>query len=114
MNKFLKILAFIFAALFVYAAIVQYNDPDAMKWYAIYGTAALASLLFALGKLRLLWAIVLAVFYLGFTWYTWPEKFEGVTIGEGDIVNIERGREALGLLIAGVMMIVYAFGGRKS
>ena len=113
MNKFLKILAFIFTAMFVYAAVVQYNDPDANKWYAIYGMAAFASLLFGLGKLRLMWSVVLAVFYLGFSFYTWPEKFEGVTIGEGDIVNIERGREALGLLIAGIMMAIYALAGLK-
>lgn len=113
MNKFLRILAFVFAALFLYAAVVQYNDPDAIKWYAIYGTAALASLLFGFGKLRLMWAVILAIFYLGLTFYTWPEKFEGVTIGEGDIVNIERGREALGLLIAGIMMVLYTLGSRK-
>lgn len=110
MNKFLKILAFIFFALFIYAAVVQYNDPDAVKWYAIYGMAALASILFAFNQLRLTWAIVLSGFYIGLTIYTWPEKFEGVTIGEGDIVNIERGREALGLLIAGVVMAIYALG----
>ena len=92
---------------------VQYNDPDALRWYAIYGMAALASLLFGLGRLKPLWAVVLAVFYLGLTIYTWPEKFEGVTIGEGDIVNIERGREALGLLIAAVMMALYALASRK-
>ncbi|MDT0608500.1 transmembrane 220 family protein [Croceitalea rosinachiae] len=114
MKKFLKILAFIFTALFVYAAAVQYNDPDAVKWYAIYGLAALASLLFGLGKLRVMWAIILTVFYLGLTIYTWPQKFEGVTIGEGDIINIERGREALGLLIAGIMMAIYAITNRKS
>lgn len=111
MNRFLKVFAFVFAALFIYAAIVQYNDPDATKWYAIYGMAALASILFAMGRLRTLWAILLTIFYIGFSIYTWPEKFEGVTIGGGDIVNIEKGREALGLLVAGVVMAVYSFAG---
>ncbi|GMN08201.1 hypothetical protein MTsPCn5_35900 [Croceitalea sp. MTPC5] len=114
MNKFLKILAFVFMALFSYAAVVQHNDPDAVKWYAIYGMAAFASLLFALGNLRLFWALLLAIFYFGLAIYTWPEKFEGVTIGEGDIVNIERGREALGLLIAGIAMSIYAIANRTS
>ena len=40
--------------------------------------------------------------------YNWPEKFEGFTIGEGDIVNIERGREAFGVLIAALLMGIYA------
>ncbi len=114
MNKFLKILAFVFMALFSYAAVVQHNDPDAVRWYAIYGMAAFASLLFALGNLRFFWASLLAVFYFGFAIYTWPDKFEGVTIGEGDIVNIERGREALGLLIAGIAMSIYAIANRTS
>ncbi|NJB70439.1 apolipoprotein N-acyltransferase [Saonia flava] len=108
MKVFFKILGFVFTALFVYAIAVQYNDPDAVKWYVIYGLAALASLLFALDKLKFLWAAFLFGFYIGFAIFVWPEKFEGVTIGEGDIVNIERGREALGLLIASGLMLVYA------
>lgn len=111
MNKFLKIFAFVFAVLFIYAAAVQYNDPDATKWYAIYGMAALASVLFAFGQLRTLWAIILMTFYIGFAMYSWPEKFEGVTIGKGDIVNIEQGREALGMLISGLVMAIYLFVG---
>jgi hypothetical protein len=40
--------------------------------------------------------------------FVWPEKFEGFNIGEGDIVNIEKGREAFGLLIIAVVLLVYA------
>lgn len=110
MKTFLKILAIIFALLFIAAAVVQYNDPDAVKWYLIYGLAALASILFALGRLKFLWALFLFGFFIGFAIYSWPAKFEGVTIGEGDIVNIERGREALGLLIAALAMGIYGIG----
>ncbi|NQZ45022.1 MAG: hypothetical protein HRT65_11970 [Flavobacteriaceae bacterium] len=108
MNNFFKILGFVFTALFIYAAAVQYNDPDAYRWYVIYGMAALASLLFALNRMKLLWALFLFGFYLGMGIYNWPEKFEGFTIGEGDIVNIERGREAFGVLIAALLMGIYA------
>lgn len=107
MNGFFKILGFVFALLFAWAAYLQNNDTDAMRWYAIYGMAALASLLFAMGQLRFVWAVFLAVFYMGFAIYVWPEEFEGVTVGEGDIINIERGREALGLLIASFVMLIY-------
>ncbi len=107
MKIFFKILGFVFAILFAWAAYVQNNDPDAMRWYAIYGMASLASLLFALQQLRFIWAIFLFLFYLVFAIYGWPEKFEGVTIGQGDIVNIEKGREALGLLIASFVMLIY-------
>ena len=107
MTKFFKILAIVFAVLFAWAAYVQHNDPDAMRWYAIYGMASLASILFALNQLKFVWALFLSGFYIGFAIYSWPAKFEGVTIGEGDIVNIERGREALGLLVASLVMAVY-------
>jgi len=109
MKTFFKILGIVFAALFIYAVVVQYNDPDALMWYAIYGIAALASILFFMERLNLLSAVVLTIAYLIGVFVIWPEQFEGVTIGEGDIVNIERGREALGLLIVGVVMAVYAF-----
>lgn len=113
MRMVLKIVAFLFAALFAFAAIVQYNDPDATKWYFIYGTAALASIMFAINKLKIYWAVLLFVFYLVFAIYTWPVKFEGVTIGEGDIVNVERGREALGMGIASILMGIYVLALRK-
>ncbi|KQC29419.1 transmembrane 220 family protein [Flagellimonas eckloniae] len=108
MKLFFKIFGIVFAALFVYAAIVQYNDPDALKWYVYYGVAAFISILFAVDRLKFLWVFVLLLFYGFMAFQTWPEKFEGVTIGEGDIVNIERGREALGLAIVACVMLVYA------
>ncbi len=83
-------------------------------WYAIYGVAALASLLFFLNKFQPVLGVVLGILYLGGTIYIWPEKYEGVTIGEGDIVNIERGREALGLLITALIMFIYAWRVKKS
>jgi hypothetical protein len=33
------------AALFLFAAAVQYNDPDPLRWMAVYGLAALACVL---------------------------------------------------------------------
>jgi len=108
MNKFFKFLSLIFTLLFIWAAYVQYNDPDALLWYAIYGVAAAASLFFYLGKFNLTGAIILSGIYLVGTFVIWPEKFEGVTIGNGDIVNIERARESLGLLIAAIVMLIYA------
>ena len=99
MKSLFKILALVFTILFIYAAAVQYNDPDAFIWYIIYGIAALASVLFFLGKLNYNLAALLCVVYLIATLWNWPDQFEGVTIGEGDIDNIEKGREALGTLI---------------
>ena len=108
MKNPLKLLSLLFTLLFIWAAYVQYNDPDALLWYAIYGVAAVASLLFYLGKLSYTGAIILGGIYFAGTFVLWPDKFEGITIGNGDIVNIERGRESLGLLIVAIVMLVYA------
>ncbi|MDO6518953.1 transmembrane 220 family protein [Zobellia uliginosa] len=107
MRYFFKILGFVFTALFLWSAYVQNNDPDAFLWYGIYGLAAVVSLLFAMDRLNFSVAAVLGVLYLIGTIVSWPEKFEGFTIGEGDIVNIERGREACGLLIVALVMFTY-------
>ncbi|WP_394749694.1 transmembrane 220 family protein [Spongiimicrobium salis] len=108
MNIIFKGLSLVFAILFIWSAYVQYNDPDAMLWYVIYGVAALASLLFFMGKLKRVLSLSLGIAYLVYALSLWPDKFEGVTIGEGDIVNIERGREALGMLIVSLVMLLYA------
>ena len=108
MKKLFKALGLVFAGLFFWAAYLQYNDPDAFLWYIIYGLATLGSLLFAYGKLGFLPSLVLCLAYLVATAFLWPEKFEGFTIGEGDIVNIERGREACGMLIVAMVFLVYS------
>ncbi|MBT9189607.1 transmembrane 220 family protein [Zobellia russellii] len=108
MKIFFKIVGVVFAILFAWAAYMQYNDPDATTWYLIYGLAALASALFAMNRLSVYVAI--SFFFLAVigTYTQWPEQFQGFAIGEGDIVNIERAREAGGLLIIAVIMLVYA------
>ena len=108
MKTFFKILALVFALLFIYAAVVQYNDPDAITWYVVYGIAAVASFLFFRDRLGYTVAALLCVAYLIGTLWNWPAQFEGVTIGEGDIVNIEKGREALGTLIVSLVMLIFA------
>ena len=95
------------AVLFVIAAYVQWNDPDATIWYFVYGIAALASLLFFMNKLSFIMAVLLAVLYIMGTIGLWPDKWEGISIGSGDIENIERARESLGLFITGLVMLTY-------
>ena len=108
MNIFFRLVGFVFAVLFTWSAYVQNNDPDAIIWYLIYGFAALASILFTIKRLALVVAISLGLVALIGTVIQWPTTFEGFTIGKGEIENIERGREAFGLLIISVMMLVYA------
>ncbi|MEA1785999.1 transmembrane 220 family protein [Arenibacter sp. GZD96] len=108
MKLFFKGFGFVFAALFIWAAIMQYNDPDPYVWYAIYGIAAIVSVAFALNKLSFNLTVLLAFAYLLDGIVTWPAKFEGLEIGQGDIKNIEEGREALGLLFCAGIFCIYA------
>ena len=113
MNSFFKIIAFIFSVLFIWAAILQYNDPDPIMWYSIYGVAAIASLLFAFKMLSLWMALILFFAFLIGADVDWPTQFEGYAIGEGDIKNIEMGRESSGLILCALVMLLYAWRIRK-
>ncbi len=108
MKTFFNTIAVIFTVLFAWSAFLQNNDPDALLWYAIYGLAAVGSIVFVLGRLNLMVAGLLCVAYLIGGLVSWPETFEGFEIGTGDIVNIERGREACGLLIVSAVFLGYA------
>ncbi len=108
MQIFFKFLSLIFTVLFLAAAIVQYNDPDALLWVALYGLASLVSILFFFRKMNYLIVSLLCVGYLVGTFVAWPARFEGVSIDSGAIDNVEQGREALGLLLVSVVMLLYA------
>lgn len=117
MKRLFNFLALLFALLFVWAAALQWNDPDALVWIVIYGYAALLLVLFLLGRLSFGLALLSAIVYFGGVFYAWPAKFEGFTIGAGDIKNIEEGREACGLLIVALVLLMFALRikfGRKS
>lgn len=52
----MKIANALFACLFLFAALLQFNDPDPLYWVLIYGGAAAAVSLRALGRLTSFWA----------------------------------------------------------
>lgn len=71
----------------------QFNDPDTAVWIAAYGTAAIASLLGAFGRLPRPLAFVLIIGAIG------GAIVQGVrVIAGGEFVFAEHGREMLGLL----------------
>lgn len=107
MKKIVNIIAVLFALLAVVSAYLQLNDPDPELWIAIYSAAAIASILFVLKKLPYQVYLVLFVSCVIGAYLFWPTAFEGVTIGNGEINNIEHARESLGLLIVGALMLVF-------
>ena len=109
MKSISKAVALLFALLFITAAVLQYNDPDTLLWISFYGVAAVACLLFVFKRFSPILGILLGLVYLAGTFWIWPDTFEGVEIGNGDIDNVEKGREALGLLIASIVMFFLAW-----
>lgn len=58
----MRILNGIFAAFFALGVAVQYNDPDPIRWIAVYGAAVVACVLWELRRLKRALAIVVGVF----------------------------------------------------
>lgn len=109
MKSFFKIFAILFAILCVVSAYLQLNDPDPFLWIWIYIIAAIAAVLFIYNKLPYQVYFLLFIGYGIGAYLFWPDTFEGVTIGEGEINNIEHARESLGLLILAVVMLIFGF-----
>ncbi len=114
MHRIQQIFAYLMTALFLWAAFVQLNDPDAALWIGIYGLAAAISLLFALGRLPSWIALLLGIAYLTGAFFFWPEAYEGVRFGERGManMNIELGRESLGLGITALVFFFYSWRAR--
>lgn len=109
-----KVLGVVFALFFLFAAVVQFNDPDSLLWVLLYALAAAASVVFFLGKLKALWAFLLGAIYVVLAIYHWPPEFEGVALQDGmKTMNIELGRESLGMGIAALVMFLFGFLVRK-
>lgn len=103
-----KSIGIILALLLISFAVMQYNDPDPAVWISIYIAAAALTLLATYGKVPVfVLALACAASLLGAI-YVWPEKYEGLEVGGGDIKNIEEAREALGLLLIGLVFFFYA------
>tara|TARA_R110000868_G_scaffold109560_1_gene297748 strand:+ start:8985 stop:9350 length:366 start_codon:yes stop_codon:yes gene_type:complete len=102
-----KIISWLLTIMFFISAALQYNDPDPLIWIIIWCTAAALSISFVLNKTsHILFFIAGAIYVIGFM-AVFPQKFEGFEIGKGDIKNIEEAREAFGLLIIAISMIIF-------
>jgi hypothetical protein len=117
----MKVANIIFALLFIFSLIVQYNDPDPIRWMVVYGGAAVACLWALRGNLpRWLPALVglAALVWIGL-WFPrvlgkvgFSEMFQEAGMAT---LEIEEGRELIGLLLVAIWMVVLFFrSGRRS
>jgi len=108
------------AILFLFAVAVQYNDPDPLRWMAIYGLSALACVLALAGRLLRPAPILIGVAALAWAATIAPGVVGGVSVG--DLFEsyamksepVEEAREMGGLLIVTVWMGVLALVGSRS
>ncbi|MBI3509167.1 MAG: transmembrane 220 family protein [Bacteroidetes bacterium] len=87
--------------MFVYFGYLNFNDPDPVHWVAIYFAAATVCLL---AYFKMAWWYVdapLILIYVIYSIVNWPNTFKGFRMPMNDHdMNIEKGRESVGLLIA--------------
>lgn len=105
----------LFALLFLYFIIVQYNDPDPLLWVTIYSYALLVTILMIIGRAKkyflyggtIIFAVLAATLVPGVIDY-----FNASNYGEifsemaKERLYVEESREFFGLLIAMVPMVV--------
>ena len=107
-------------ALFLLGFVVQYNDPDPVRWMAIYAAAFTVCLVVALGRplppaapiivglVALAWALATIIPGPGVSLYS--HMFDA---WEMKSVPVEEAREGSGLMIIAVWMLVIAMRRRR-
>ena len=108
----------VMAVLFLISAAIQFNDPDPLRWAAIYGAAGFACL--AAGRLRYSWPLPTAVGLVALVWTAWLSPIlpqvrlrDLARSMHAETPTIELGRELLGLVIVLGWMVVLVIGSRR-
>ena len=111
----MRILHYVFGALFFAFAALQFNDPDPFYWVVVYGGTALVALGKGLGRYSELWAAVvigavaagMMATAPGFADYIGSGNFGSIFGDMREISYIEPTREFLGLLLALSLLVFY-------
>jgi hypothetical protein len=118
-NAFVRGVNWTMCGLFLMSLVVQWNDPDPVRWMAIYGAALAVCLVVALrgrivagvpvlvAVIALLWSVATIASGPAITAYS--HVFDA---WEMKSISVEEAREATGLLIVAVWMLVVVLGER--
>jgi len=106
-------------ALFLFAAALQYNDPDPIRWIAIYGAACAVSIAAATGRPVLRAALVVGAVSIAWALFgraaTHLKRLHPHVRFVGNEVGADRrSARGIGLLIVTIWMAVVAAGQRRS
>lgn len=92
-RRLIQVINLLMLLLFVTAAFVQYNDPDALLWVLVYGAGALCCALYAAGRLPpLLSGTVVVICLVGALYLLVQILFGPIAFFD------ETGREMMGLV----------------
>lgn len=113
MGRIGRIVSGIVAALLAFAAVVQVNDPDPVRWIAVYAAGSTVSAVAAAGR-RVAPALSGTVSAISLAWAAaivagGPARADYMHMfdaWEMRSVAVEQAREASGLLMAGVWLAV--------
>jgi len=93
-------LKFLVVVFFIYAAVIQVNDPDALVWLMLYVSAGTLTLVSMVVHYPPVVTGVLAVVCIGWAAMIFPAAF-----GEGMALSHEEPRELFGLAIVSIWMV---------
>lgn len=106
-----RIASYVMGALLVVCVALQYNDPDPIRWMAMYGAAAIVALLLPAKKQLVPAGYLVAAVALVWGAYLLYDVWGRMEVP--DLINkmsekggaVEEGRESGGLAIAGVWLV---------
>lgn len=113
-DRTLRAASVVMGVLFSLSALVQLNDPDPIRWIAVYGVAAALSFAASRRTLPAFLPAAHAVVALGWALVLLPSALEtsfGKMFGTVRMMSpeVEEGRETLGLAIVGIWMVALAW-----
>lgn len=105
---FRKIVLWFFIIVFLVFGAVQYNDPDGWLWILIYLLTAFMCFRSLKGEGDKLNYFIIATLFVLWGINIYPPEWEGVMLNTAGMktLNIELGRESLGLFICSFAMLV--------
>lgn len=107
----MKYFYYLFYLIFIAFAAVQYNDDDSFHWIIAYLFAAFVLFQRQKRNISALALILVAVPYLLWAFDLFPAQWEGLLLNEMGMktVNIELGRESLGLGFTTLVFVLFYF-----
>ena len=91
-------LRFLLSAIMFVFALLQFNDPDGLVWFGVYGVVAGLGMVGSVRQNSVRY--IISISYVALAWWSFPNTYYGVGQMSIERPEIEQARESLGVLIA--------------